>query len=94
MPNEAKDINRLMHQLQDKIADHMMDFFAMGREAKRLSIKGAPEIEIREIHERMADHLAEIKESEAVVRLMYPEENMQKLFDELKKLREEIINRK
>jgi len=87
MPNEAKDINKLMHQLQDKIADHMMDFFTMGREAKRLSIKNAPQIEIQTIHSQMADYLAEIKEAEAVVRQMYPEENMQKLFDELKKLR-------
>lgn len=85
--SQVKEINKMMHALEDKIVDIMMDFFQLGREAKRLQVKGEPAEAIHEVHVQMADMIYELREVECVVKKLYPEPNMLELFEELKKLR-------
>ena len=86
------EINRLMAQLEERIQDKMGDFFALGREAKRLSTNGEEEAKLKEMHIAMAEILNDLKHVDCIVRKLHPDPQMHELFDKLIKLREEQFN--
>lgn len=91
-PESVTEINRLMHSLEEKIQNKMEDFFSLGREAKRLAESAQSPEKLQEIKIGMAEIINDLKQVDCIVRKLHPDKEMHELFDQLLKLREEVIN--